>query len=633
MTDLEKKIVDAAQAYYTDGTSPYTDAEFDAMVDELRAINPNSDIFKVGWGYDVNLDTTPGEKVPHKYGRAGSLDKCRTWEQYVGSKVANITVDASLKLDGISVVLYYKDSLLVQALTRGDGEIGIDITDKIRKIFPYTYLQCPAVFTGAVRGEILMSYKDFEAFADEHPDAKNPRNSTAGLIGSKGTPSDLSYLSIVVYTIVGDEGSTDIGTTSDIRQKLRMMFDDDSVVPCKTVSLNANNFIEEMEACRDAWYNTYPADGIVLTELNQLEATPGIEYTAKAFKFPAEQGESEVLEVEWNMSKTHYAVPRIRIKPITLSGATVTYCTGYNAQYIKDNKIGPGAIIKLQRRGEVVPNIDEVVKSTEAQIPDTCPVCDTKLFWEGVHLKCNNLNCSNAVIQDTLVFMKQLAPVDGLSDLLIKKMLKSLIDLGTLKDMSIESIMECDVQLTTGISVQHNKFVEMWDKLHTGVFSGTDALLALNLPRFGEITCAKLAEHPSLLRAIILDATHGNEMRVDVFNTLVSVVGSASARSAQFSLQKFRRLTYLNILYDDIHVGNKVENRGKVAITGKLSVKRADFEAELKAHGFTVGDITKDTKCLITDDPYSDSSKNAKASKLGIPKVTEAEFRSTYFKD
>ena len=202
MTELETKIKYAAQQYYSDGTSPYTDEEFDEMVDELRRINPDSELFRVGWGYSLDLDRTPGQKFKHKYGKAGSLDKCHSWSE-LSWMIQHGPVDLSLKLDGISVVLYYVEGYLVRALTRGDGITGIDITEKVSKIFPSN---CRGIkFTGAVRGEILMSYDNFENFQKVHPEAKNPRNSTAGIIGANEITDDINYLSIIVYTIVGDE--------------------------------------------------------------------------------------------------------------------------------------------------------------------------------------------------------------------------------------------------------------------------------------------------------------------------------------------------------------------------------------------------------------------------------------------
>ena len=196
MTDLEVIIQRAAQAYYTDGSSNLSDAEFDALVDQLRRENPDSLLFRVGWGYDISNDTTPGMKRKHLYTTIGSLTKCHDLKE-VGTEFLGVPVDVSTKLDGLSCVLYYENSLLKYALTRGDSFTGIDITDKVLKIQPKFARTCRP-FTGAIRGEILMSFHNFEEFQKNHADAKNPRNSTAGLINGKDTFNDLHYLSIVL---------------------------------------------------------------------------------------------------------------------------------------------------------------------------------------------------------------------------------------------------------------------------------------------------------------------------------------------------------------------------------------------------------------------------------------------------
>ena len=286
---IESEVREAAQKYYTDGTSPLSDAEFDQKVDELRAINPDSDILRVGWGYNVDEDSTPGAKVKHKYGEAGSLDKCHNWKE-LGAAFQWKTLWASLKLDGISVVLYYNKGKLYQALTRGDGTTGIDITDKVirRCIAPEIM---DRRFTGAVRGEILMPLQQFEEYKKAHPEAKNPRNTTAGLINAKEVSDDLNYLYIVVYSVVGCESVSseyNMNSTKSMLAWLDKQFE--LVAPYeKLPEMKSSDFEAAMERLRDQWYGVYPADGIVLTQSGiESTETQGRVYTAKAFKFPAE---------------------------------------------------------------------------------------------------------------------------------------------------------------------------------------------------------------------------------------------------------------------------------------------------------------------------------------------------------
>ena len=630
MTELERQIQDAAQRYYSDGSSPLTDEEFDALVDKLKLKQPDSSLFVTGWGYVPN---SSGGKHKHRYGKAGSLTKCRTYSE-LNTQLKGQHVDLSLKLDGISCVLYYKDGVLIQALTRGDGEIGIDITQKIRKIISFSTLHIP--FTGAIRGEILMSYENFKQFQKIHPDAKNPRNSTAGIINGKDTDVDLKFLNLVVYTVVGASESLLPETSiADVRRFLSTAAGADNVVPYQSdVLLDESTFLTTMQQFRDKWYGVYPADGIVLTydhvRYNRCSEGYSVVYAAQAFKFAAEQKTSEVICVEWTMTKTRYAMPKIRVEPVTLSGTTVQYCTGYNAKYILDNKIGPGTILIIQKRGEIIPNVDEVVHHTEAAMITCCPECRHELIWQGVHLMCPNVKCPNAVRQDTLIWMECIAPTDGLGDTLKLSVLNTLIEAKELSDFSIESIMTSELKLSDNTeSAQKNLFATMWRSLHSCTVSMQKALLALNIPRLGDVTSKKLASDVETVWMLNQSALAGEtKLQLPLLMKLYTVVGQADAQAIEANLWKFSRLQYLR---DRIR-SSQLEFRGQVAITGKLSVRRADFEKELRSSGYSVGELSKSTLCLITDDPNSSSSKNLKANKLHIPKLSEAEFRAQYLR-
>lgn len=632
---LESDIQEYAQKYYTDGSSPISDEEFDAMVDELRSLKPDSIVLKqTGWGYDIQSDTTFGEKRYHKYGLVKGLDKCHNAKE-LGSQYFDkfTTIYTSLKLDGISVVLYYNEGKLTQALTRGDGEQGIDITRKVIKIDPtLTVLKNDIEFTGAVRGEILMSYENFEKFKELHPEAKNGRNSTAGLINNKELSDDLIFLDIIVYTVVGDEyyckygvpQATKICNMNAVVAWLNANFN--KVAPYDRIYLDADKLIDNMDVFRNQWYGQYPADGIVLTRNVRFNISTGeVQYEAKAFKFPAESKLTTVEDVEWSLTKTKYLVPKVKVEPIRLSGTTVTYATGYNAKFISDNKIGPGSQVEIRKSGEIIPQIIKVATYVKYELPEVCPCCNSLLNWEGVHLHCPNPDCGDINKQDLIVWLKYLTPIDGLGDKIkmnfISEMFKS--------DATIEDVMEgksiYNVKMLADSG--HKKLIaQMFNTLYgydDSKFNLSQALLALNIYRLGDVTSSKLSEHPDVVKEFLYDIPLA-------FSKIEEIVGQATANSLITNKYKFNRLHLIEDRIDWIVNSNQPNDKGKVAITGKLSVKRSDFEKELKNAGYTVGDISKDTKFLITDNPDSSSSKNIKADKLGITKITEAEFRSTY---
>ena len=628
MTSEERqaKIKEASQKYYTSGTSPLTDAEFDALIEEERRENPNSPLLGIGHGYDINL--TVGQKFEHRYGTVGSLPKCHDWKEYPKNLKEN-RVCATLKLDGLSCAMYYRDGVMYQALTRGDGTIGIDITDKIHKIVP-DYVSIPdKEFTGAVRGEIIMSLYNFDKYSSNHEDAKNPRNTTAGLISAKEySDEDLAYLTVVVYSVIGihtlNTYPMPLYSFSDyasMHEWLDKNFSNVVNMETKTYYDDAE-FMSDMNVLKETWYNKYPADGIVLT-LNDIsfvskDVGAYIKYDASAFKFKAESAETFITGIEWNLSKTKYLIPVIQVSPIQLSGATVKRCAGCNAKAVKENGWGNGARVEMLRSGEVIPYIEKTISPAEVTLPTRCPVCDTELIWEGVHLKCPNSDCSDIQIQDLLVWCNNIAPIDGLGDTLKLKFFESWADtLGM--ELCIETIYSIGAPLP-GDGAQYSLFIHMFDNLVHGEVSIVSGLKALNIPRLGDATAELLSHYKEDIDTLI---------RGEAPYNLAFKIGNANAESIIKHKDKFKRLKFIynNIQFQDEFSNN---SRIKVAVTGSLSIPRKQFEKILNDNGFVLGDINKDTKYLITDNPNSGSSKNAKADKLGVEKITEEAFRAKF---
>lgn len=634
MTELELKIKEAAQKYYTDGSSDLTDAEFDELVDQLRKENPESELLKrTGWGYSITNDTTPGKKYLHRYGEAGSLEKCRTWDE-IRSEYKSNSIDISAKLDGLSVVLYYKDGVLDQALTRGDGRVGIDITDKIKVILGDSIPD--KTFTGGVRGEILITNDSFKEFQNIHPEAKNPRNSAAGLINGKEITDDFKYLNVVVYSVVGADSWYSEGAMipmSKVRKWLRSNFR--LTAPNMNTHINSITFLENFDKLRAVWSRTYPIDGLVLT-LNHARYEPGncVIQKSQAFKFKSETAFTEVLEVEWNMSKTGYAVPRVRIEPVQLAGTTVQYCTGYNAKYILDNNLGVGAIVEIEKRGEIIPNINNVVAvAHHAYPPKFCPCCSCELQWEGVHLACKNPCCGNSVSKDTMIWTNVLAPVDNLGESLKEKFFTEMYsDVPTIEDLMSN---KPTAYQNAPYGSQAYRMKLMFDKLFGDeAIKLTDAIKALNIPRFGDVNADNISQYPEQVKNLMelaCDGSCADGMKLaSLFEELKSKIGVANTESLEKNMDKIARLRFIQKRIDWSLPTVSSECKGKVAITGKLSVKRSDFEKELKAAGYIPAEISKDTKFLITDNPNGSSSKNKKADAWGIVKISEQQFRKEY---
>lgn len=626
MSFLQDKIKQASQKYYSGEESGVSDEQFDEMLEQLRLESPDDPILAAtGHGYEVELDSTVGMKVRHRYGDVGSLPKCHNWKEYRGTDKPI----ASLKLDGLSVVLYYENSKLIQALTRGKDNIGVDITDKVKAILPREChtLSCPGHFkTCAVRGEILMSYQNFQEFIKVHPEAKNPRNSAAGLINGSEITEEFNLLDVVVYNVIGITSSTLSCSPSyeELHQWLCKNFTD--VVKCMPLELTEGDFDSAMAFLQAKWYGIYPADGIILsypwTTANDLGGRKyEILYDSIAYKFPTSSKKTRVIQVEWTLSKTRYLIPVVNFEPLDLAGTVVSKATGINAQYILENQIGPGAVIEVTKANEIIPQIIKVLRPSDEKeiVPVNCPECGHELIWNGVHLQCVNRDCMNGSVQDVLVWMDKIAPYDNLGDSLRLKFLNEMFG----EKLSIEEIYcHGPIKYVETNTIRYNDFQKAFNNMFRNDIKLSDALEALNIPRLGPVTSKNLANHVEIVKDILYTTVSGTPV-----SDYGPVLGDANFRSIAEHLWKFGRLWNIkdNIIWED---NEERLNRGDVAITGKLSVKRKDFENELARYGYrSVSNINKDTKFLITDDPTTSSSKNVKADKLGVVKITEQEFR------
>lgn len=630
---LEEAVRQASQKYYTDGTSELSDAQFDNMLSELSEADPSNPLVtSVGHGYAVDNDTTYGQKRPHKYTLVGSLDKVHNWKE-LSSDLKNRKVVYSLKLDGISCVLYYVDGELDCALTRGDGKVGIDVTDKVLVVAPDVssfYVDGDIPFSGAVRGELVMSYDNFEAYSEVHSDVKNPRNTTAGLINRKDTSEqDLRNLSLVVYTMLAS--NVHFSSYLDVLRTLRNWHE---TVPYDWCTyLSEGTFDSDMgRADRQfKWLCGYPSDGIVLAtdnvDMDVLYDGEAhiLSWDSQAYKFPAESKRTKVQEVEWNLSKTGYMVPRVRFDEIELSGTSVQYATAFNAKYVKDNVVMRGTEITVTKSGEIIPYIVSVDSCPDgtASIPDTCPSCGSELEWEGVHLKCNNFSCPCQKMQDLVIWMKTIAPTDGLSDALIEKFAD---------ELQIEEVVDLYTFFPSSFRVhfpnpgkQQQLFIDCAVRCLTSDVDIATAVRACNIPRFGDKTCQLCNDVYDTIMYVALSSDTSQEVR----SRLEPVLGVANTASLLDNTRKLKNVTYLSSVHCK-HTSS-VESKGDVCVTGKLSVKRKDFEEELRQNGWNpVSIVKKTTKYLVTDNPNSGSSKNKSADKYGVPKITEEEFRSKF---
>ncbi len=610
--ELEDKIRYYAQKYY-EGNPEISDQIFDELVDELRKLYPESEVLnKTGWGYEPTI----GEKVSHKYQKMGSLGKAKTWDAIPDVFKNNGPVCVSQKLDGLSAVVYYKNGNLVQGITRGNGEIGIDITDKMRILAP-NYIK---EFTGAVRGELIIPNKNWKLMKELNPDLISARNTAAGIINRNEITDDLSYVVFCVYKVVGCEGNVPFSNTLEMRKFLMDNFSNTVTTLYPVLyderfwNTHSEYTFEEMKE------KGYSIDGLVLTmnEFN-IKENGAIEYEEIAYKFKSETAETKVTGIEWNLSRNQRLVPVVEIEPVELSGAIIKRATGFNAKYILDNKIDIDAIIEIERSGEVIPYINKVIeKPSVFKLPEVCPVCREKLEWNGVDLVCNNIDCSNRSYSNLMVWSDIIGKVDGLGRNIKANFFKE-NEVNTLEDL-YNKPLGYNIETATGKKL--DKFV---NKILFDQVDIIDALCALNIPRLGRTTATKLAENVELCKKFVNYALTRN-IDQNTIEEITKIIGQATAKQILVA----ERLNSLKYISDRLSYPMKkehIESVGKIAVTGSLEgMTRKQFEELVSKYGYSLTSNMKDAEYLVTNNPDPTSSKGKKAKELGIGIITQKEF-------
>lgn len=625
ISELEELVKVSAQHYYS-GYPIISDKEFDDLIEYLKKIDPTNKLLTTtGWGFDP-VKVEYGEKVTHHYQEVGSIeDKPRKVEDIpINLRSSNITVRISAKLDGLSCVLYYKDGKMFQALTRGNGKLGIDITNKIHYIMREDVrYRSISGFTGAIRGELVISNENWKNIPASMDPSKNPRNYASGLINRHEISDELKYVDLVVYKIIAWENCKEYMNTFSMTEKLVNYF------PHVVDELTINNGEKINENLLEELFNKfkekYPCDGCVITSNNisYSSNSPDFVYNEIAFKFKSEKAISTIDHIEWNLSRTGMMKPVACIKPVNIAGSTVSRCTCFNAQFVIDNMLGKGAVIELEKSGEIIPDLQRVIKKADKpDIPHICPRCGEVLKHIGKDIKCVNENCSGAARADLQHWTAIIAEVDGLGG----KIKDNFFD-----DYNIETVEDLYDKINKikfGESATEKKLVEMRDKLIVQRVDGLKALVALNIPRLGWKSAEKIIASGLFGKLADSPEVFGTEIFDEFVFELEKVVGQATRKSIESNINKIMRLRFLKgrVVISNIN-NNSVESKGEVCITGKLSMKRSEFEELIKKAGYVpVGKVNKNTVYLITDNPNGTSSKNKAANELGVPKISESEF-------
>ena len=618
--EIVAKLQEYSDAYYQ-GHELISDADFDALEDELRSIDPENSWFK------KNRESVYGAKYPHPYEFVGSIDKIHSLAE---SKIHDFVLEVSAKLDGTSMVAYFEEGKLVRALTRGDGYYGMDVTPHYLAITKKYPVRIPAWFTGAIRGEVVFANSNWERFKKKYPDAKAPRNSGTGLVNAKEVnEEDEALLDYVIYDVLA------VNRDTLTRRELLGSF---GIPTAPSWLVGSADLTEDyLVTVYQQWSEYFPIDGLVLRGICQIYEKDGMYHYTKhqeAFKFQAEIKATTVKDIEWQVGRTGKLTPVLKVEPVFLSGAEVTSITAHNAALVLEKQLGRGAHITAYRSGEVIPRLHEVlVSSDDVHLPTHCPYCGQPLEWSETHkdLYCRNDNCEGLLKFRCFNFLEIMcSDVKGIGEAFEEQLWEAVTDFARVESIANfwGALMELRPEQYSSFTPSAKKLVEeIQSVLCSTEIDVTKLFLSLGIKLLGTEAAKQLGSNPVAI-TLFTDADSPDFLQTAISTLLPTQV--ALGKNIMANRELLSDIDFILVQYDKVlHFATKQEVR-LYAVTGSLSVPRKQFQQQLAAKGWQMTETMSKAEVLITDDPSSSSSKNKQADKLGVKKMTEADFRSTY---
>ena len=644
MKELIEVLDKAAKAYYADSAEIMSNAKYDELYDELENLEKETGIVLAGSltkkvGYEV-LSSLP--KKAHKEPRL-SLAKTKEvaeLESFLGDKEGILM----WKLDGLTIVLTYENGELVEALTRGNGEIGEVVTENAR-FFENIPLVIPYKGSLMVRGEAIIKYSDFNRINDEITDVaekyKNPRNLCSGSVRQLSTEVTASRnVNFIVYEDLegGEKFKTRVEELNYL-ESIGFTVVDHPLVTRDSLEAEVRTYEKRIKS-----YDI-PSDGLVL-QFNDIAYGNSLGKTAKfprhsiAFKWKDETAETILREIEWSASRTGLINPVAIFDPVELEGTTVTRASVHNVSIMRGLKLGVGDKIKVYKANMIIPQILENLTGSDAEeVPEFCPVCGGRTELkdeEGVQtLYCTNPDCMAKKIKLLTHFVSRDAMnIAGLSEMTLEKfvgenMIHELSDV-----FKLSGHREKIVALEGFGEKSYNNLTKSIDKARET--TAVRVLYSLGIANIGLAT-AKL-----ICRFFDNDIEKITKAKPDEL-TKIDGVGEVMAGVFADYFKKDENLRTLEHLLTEVHIENAEANandegssEGGNTISGLTFVVTGDVEKfknrrelsdfiESKG-GKVTNSVTGKTDYLINNDLTSNSGKNKKAKELGIKIISENEF-------
>ncbi len=648
MRQLISRLNQASDAYYNGKRELMTDFEWDALFDQLKNLEEETGIvLPDSPTHKVSEDTITGQKEEHEF-PALSLAKTKdvgdlaTW---AGERPVWI----SWKLDGLTLVVTYDEGKLTKVVTRGDGHVGTNITHlatAIEGILPKIAEQGHVV----IRGEAVISYKDFEKFLMESEgDYANPRNLASGTLALKDVEEvKRRHVRWIPFTLVN--------TDHDLKAWGKRMdfLEEQGFSPVERQLINTPSQ-EQLQIAIDQWTekvtgkeNPYSVDGLVITyddtDYAQTGSVTGHHATRAgiAFKWQDEAAETTLDHIEWSCAAGSIS-PVAVFEPVELEGTTVRRASLCNISECKRLDIGgKGTTLSVIKANKIIPKVIQVKQKVGTlEIPTQCPVCGapTKIVENEVsvteRLHCTNPDCvAKQLSKFTRFVSKDGLDIDGISEQTLAKFINE----GFIHEFpDIFSLGQYATRIEYFEGFGRKSVRKMLASIEKA--RDTDArhlLFALSIPLCGVDVAKRLVSTFSFKELVDI-------ARTSLFDDALSCVnGIGPEKSAQFVnwFRDDRNYAMLNRLLKEINVKEQENNATGTLCAGKTFVITGDVHHyknrdELKAYiesqgGKVTGSVSKSTHFLINNDAQSTSTKNKKAHELNVPIITEEEFISQF---
>lgn len=651
--ELRRKLNQWADEYYTYDSPSVEDAVYDKTYQQLveleskfpQIVTPDSPTQKVG------DHTLPGfTKVPHEIpmlslGDVFSKDELADFVNRLGETDAvAFDYNCELKIDGLAINLKYENGVFVQGSTRGNGQIGEDITRNLKTIKSIPK-KLSRPINIEVRGECYMPKKSFAELNEqrqlngEEPFA-NPRNAAAGSLRQLDPRVTRSRkLSTFMYN-VADIDDLQSDTQSGMLEELKDLgftINPDYKVARSMADIDA--YVDQYKDLRDSL--PYGIDGIVikvnsLTLQRSLGATVKVPRWAIAYKFPPEEVETVVRDIEWTVGRTGVVTPTAVMDPVTLAGSTVSRASLHNPDYLQEKDIRVGDTVKLHKAGDIIPEISQFIpekrpqKSAAYEIPTQCPSCGSTLVHldEEVALRCINPQCP-AQLQEGLTHFasRDAMNIDGLGPKIIAQLFQKqmLNDVAGLYELTFDQL----VTLDKFGEKSANKLLAAIDNSRAN--SCERLLYGLGIRHVG-IKAARLIAQRFKNIDKVMQASAQEIAEIATMGMIIadSVVTYFSMPQSKQLIQQLKQvgvnMDYLGVSDEELENSDSFFTGKKFVLTGKLQqITRPDATSWLEDHGASVSSsVSKNTDIVVVgEDP---GSKYDKAKSLGIETWDETRF-------